>query len=280
MKSNYKNAIAILFVIPQVFLCKLIHASDIVLNVGARETALANSGVSLGGVWSVYYNPAGLVTVKSSSFGISYENKFMVKDLNTASCAIAVPSFKGTFGITCSYFGGTRYNEKKYAIAYAHALTKNLSAGILFDYYSASLPEEYDDCRTLAAELGILANPTEKLSLGMHVANITNSNYKNYSTSNVPQFLRTGASWTEEHFILSLQAQLGKNQETIISAATEINIVKSLAVRMGVANSECMRYTFGFGYTHHNIQADIAFVHHRVLGLSSSFNLIFRFPKH
>lgn len=280
MKTNYKNTIVILFVIPQVFLFKSTNASNIVLNAGARQTAMAYSGVSLGGIWSLYYNPAGLIAVKSSSFGISYENKFMVKDLNTASCAIAIPSMKGTFGAACSYFGGTRYNEKKYAIAYAHTLTENLSAGILVDYYSASLPEKYDDCSTVAGEIGMLANPFEKLSIGMHIANITSSNYKNHSNGSVPQFFRTGASWKEEHFILSAQAQLGKKQETIISVATEISIIKCLAIRMGIVNHESMSYTFGFGYTNQNLRTDIAFVHHQVLGLSSCFSLIFSFSRH
>jgi hypothetical protein len=275
MKSSYKNNLIAFFVIPQIFLFKLSYASDIVFLAGAREMALAHSGVSLGGIWSVYYNPAGLATVQNTSFGIGYENKFMVKDLNTASCALSFPLIKGTVGTACSYFGGTRYNEKKFAVAYAHKLASNLSAGILVDYFSASLPEGYDDSRTLAGELGLLAKPLEKLSVGLHIANISGSGFKYYSNNNLPQFIRTGVTWTEENFTLITQAQISAKQETIISVATEINILKNTAIRMGASNNESMRFTFGFGYALQNLRADIAFAHHDVLGMSSSFSLVF-----
>lgn len=220
-----------------------------------------------------------MAVVNQTSFGISYENRYMVNDLNIATCAAVIPVQKGAFGAACSYFGTTRYNEKKYALGYAHALTDKLSAGILFDYFSIALPENYDDCMTIAGEAGILARPIKKLTIGMHIANITGSFYKAFPDNDVPQFFRTGASWKEENYTITSQIQMGKNQESIVSAAAEINLLKKMAIRIGASTNESTNLTFGFGYITKNIQADIAFVHHSVLGLSSSFSILFRISK-
>ncbi len=255
------------------------NASDLIFLSGSREAGLANAGTTLGGLWSVYHNPAGMAMGHVTSFGFNYENRFLIKELNIASFAGVIPSHKGAFGISYSYFGSSLYSEKKYAFGYAHLLTENLSAGVLFDYYSTTLPSEYENSGCIAGEAGILATPLEKLSIGFHIANITSSKYKAYYNEDLPQYFRTGVSWKEEYFMIVTQIQLGKNHQPIISAGTEINFIKSLSFRFGTSTSESMRMTWGLGYNQRLLQVNIAFMHHTVLGLSSSLSLLFRFSK-
>lgn len=255
------------------------YASNDIFLPGGREAGLANSGITLGGLWSVYYNPAGMALTHNYMFGFSYENRFFLPELNIASCAGIIPSDKGAFGFATSYFGGKTYNEQKYTLGYAHALSEKLFAGILFDYYDTHLPGEYESTFSLAGELGVIARPSENLDVGFHVFNLTGSKYKGYSREELQRVFRSGITWHDKYFLLTSLIQIGKRQETIFSIGTEITCLKSISFRFGASNHETSRYSFGLGYLSDPVSADVAFAYHPVLGLTSTISFQIQLSK-
>ncbi len=255
------------------------YASNNIFLPGGREAGLAGSGVTLGGLWSVYHNPAGMALARNYIFGFSYENRFFLPELNVASCAGIIPSDKGAFGLSTSYFGGKTYNEQKYALGYAHALSEKLFAGVLFDFFGTHLPGEYESLFSLAGELGVIARPTENLDVGFHIYNLTGSKYKAYSREELNRVFRSGITWHDNYFLLTSLVQVGNKQETIFSIGTEITCLKSISFRFGASNHEPARYSFGFGYLSGTVCADMAFAYHPVLGLTSSISFQMQLSK-
>ncbi len=244
---------------------------------GAREAALANTGVALGGNWSMFHNPAGLASVSDPNLGVHYTNQFLLQELSISSLAGVLPISYGGFGITASYFGTKSYNEQKYAFGYAHKLGEIVNAGISLDYFRANLPEDYEPSGALAGEIGLLVNPIENLNIGCHLYNVTGSKYKDYEAENLPSFFTLGAAWKADVFLVTSQVNLDKNNNTTISAGSEVLLIPVLAVRFGVSTDDQFRYSFGLGYKKNKFSGDIAFTQHPVLGLSSfvSFNYSF-----
>ena len=61
------------------------------LPVGARSAGLAHASVTLGDVWSVFHNPAGIASLSKLSAGVYYENRFGVPEMGLRAGAFALP---------------------------------------------------------------------------------------------------------------------------------------------------------------------------------------------
>jgi hypothetical protein len=242
---------------------------------GAREAAMANSILTLGGTWSVYHNPAGIRTLNHASVGFCYENRYLLEELSTQSFAGTVPVRNGGFGVSYSYFGTSRYNEQKMALGYAHALGEKINAGILFDLYHTNLPDEYESDYIIAGEIGLIIRPIENLSIGLHLNNPTESGSQNYNTEDANTFFRSGITWHDKYFLIGTQVSIQENDEPIMSAGMEINVVPNFYVRAGISSDEKNNYTFGLGYKQKRWCGDIAFARHPILGYTSMFSIEF-----
>lgn len=244
---------------------------------GAREAALANSSVALSTDWPMFHNPAGLTRLKNTTLGVHYTNQYLMRELSTTSATGSMPVASGAFGFSLSYFGTTRYNQQKFAVGYAHQLGDFLSAGVTFDYFNTHLPEDYEASHALAGEIGLIANPIDKLSIGCHIYNLTGSKYSTYTAENVPSFFSLGVAWESDAFLVSAQVNSDKENEPTISFGSEVFLIESFAVRIGISTDEQFQYSFGFGYNNIRFKGDIAFTRHPVLGFSSyvSFNYSF-----
>ena len=49
---------------------------------GSRSRAMGDASVTLQDVWAYHHNPAAIVGIKKVAFGISYENRFLLKTLH------------------------------------------------------------------------------------------------------------------------------------------------------------------------------------------------------
>jgi len=251
-----------------------LKATDLFFQAGAREAGLANSSVALGGTWSVFHNPAGMVSISSMSIGFNYENRYAIKELVTSSFAGIIPVRFGNFGFSGSYFGSSRYSEQKYAFGYSRSFAGKIDVGILCDYLSVNLPEGYDTPHSLAGEIGIIAHPIEYLAIGCHLFNLTSQKFNN-SILEVPIIFRTGAAWETKNYLISSQIQLNEKEKPVLSVGSEITFFKKLAMRMGISTCENMNYTLGLGYTNSWIKGDFALAHHSVLGYSACISFEF-----
>ena len=103
--------------------CNITSASIDNFPTGARYTAIGNIGVMCSDLWSVSQNQAGLGFYNHLVAGFYHENRFALSQLSLHSIAFTVPTGTGTFGLSCTYFGYSLYNESKIGLAFGKSLS-------------------------------------------------------------------------------------------------------------------------------------------------------------
>ena len=63
------------------FFCSFTSVAQGWMPVGSRSNSMGNASVALTDVWAFHHNPAGLSELKNIHGGISYENRFLLKEL-------------------------------------------------------------------------------------------------------------------------------------------------------------------------------------------------------
>jgi hypothetical protein len=247
--------------------------------IGARSAALGNASVSLSDVWSAHHNQAGLAFVNDFAAGVSYENRFLLKEISVRGCAVALPIKAGTFGLCITNFGYTQFNENKYSLSFAKAFGDKFSAGIAMDYLTTKIAEGYGSKGVLAAEAGIIAKPIKNLSIGAHVFNPTRAKISSYDNERLPTILRLGADYNfSDKVTVAVETQKDIKYKAEFKAGIEYKAVKEFYLRIGISTNPSLS-TFGFGVNLKNFKIDIAASYHQTLGISPQLSLSYTFVK-
>jgi len=261
------------------FISNVIFSQSVNNKISARENGMAGTSVCLSDVWSQYSNQAGLAYVENISVGLSYQNAFFVKELATNSVAFALPTKTGTFGLNYYYFGYTKYNENKIALAYAKSLGKKISVGIQLDYFVTHIEGEYGTSGVPAGEIGILTNPIKNLYIGAHVFNIWNAHISSADETYLPIIFKLGASYIlYDKALLSVEFEKDMDYPLLVKAGVEFEVIKNIFFRAGVSAKPTL-FSFGLGYAFKSFKLDIAFSKHEVLDYSPSISLRYFFNK-
>ena len=259
------------------FLSNVMFSQSVNNKISAREIGLAGTSVSFSDVWSQYSNQAGLANLKNIAIGLSYQNSFFVKDLATNSIAFAVPTKTGTFGLNYYYFGYSKYNESKIALAYAKSLGKKISVGIQLDYFITHIEGEFGTVGVPAGEIGILTNPIENLYIGAHVFNVWNARFSSTAETYLPIIFKLGASYIlYQKALLSVEFEKDMDYPVVFKTSVEFEILKNIFFRAGIATKPII-FSFGLGYAFNSFKLDIAFSKHEVLDYSPSISLRYFF---
>ena len=241
--------------------------------VGANYLAMANAGVVKSDVWSVYHNQAGLANLETFNIGIHLDNKYGIKELSHGALALAMPTNAGTFGLSYSYFGYSKYNESKIGLAYAKKLFEKVSAGIQLDYFSTSIYGDYGTGGALTAEIGLLFEPIENLIIGAHAFNPVRTSYNTFDEEALSTALKLGIGYYfSESVLFTIEVESDFENATNFKSGVEYMPVENLFLRAGI-NTNPVSYHFGVGYQFYQIITDLAFSHHEVLGYSTNISL-------
>ncbi|MBL7883932.1 MAG: hypothetical protein JNL69_07665, partial [Bacteroidia bacterium] len=206
--------------------------------VGARSAAMGNASVSLSDVWSAHHNQAGLGFVRNISAGVSYENRFLIKEISVRGGVVAVPVKGGTFGLCITNFGFNLYSENKYSLSFAKAFGEKFAMGIAMDYLTTRIAEGYGTRGVLAAEVGMQAKPIKGLTIGVHAFNPTRAKLADYNNERLPTIIRLGADYEfSEKVILAIETQKDIQYKAEFKAGIEYKAVKEFYLRLGVSTN-------------------------------------------
>ena len=89
---------------------------------GSRSQALANASVCLSDVFAYHNNPANAAGQKEVSFGLAYENRFLLKELQHQSYAVLIPLKFGVLSIGGNSFGYRDFRTFKNGVGYSMKL--------------------------------------------------------------------------------------------------------------------------------------------------------------
>ena len=133
---------------------------------------MANASVCLSDVLAYHNNPANAAGQKQVSFGLAYENRFLLKELQHQSYAVLIPLKFGVLSIGGNSFGYRDFRTFKNGVGYSMKLFEELSLGVQMNHHMIRLTSPYGLNQTVTGELGISYKVTEAWNFGMAVFNI------------------------------------------------------------------------------------------------------------
>jgi hypothetical protein len=245
--------------------------------IGSRAAALANAVVMDSGIWSVSHNQAGLGDYHYLGLGFHHENKYVTPEYALHALALTVPVKMGTFGISYTYFGYSKYNENKIGLAFGKKLGPKFSAGVQLNYHYVYVIEDYESRHAVTVEGGIQYKPLPSIRIGLHLFNPTRSHLSPTSMDTINTTMRAGISYTPfKKLWMAVESEKSLDTNLRIKSGIEYEVYDGLYLRTGII-TQPVQNTFGLGYSIKRINADIAFSHDPVLGFTPHFSFDVRF---
>lgn len=254
-------------------------AWDLPYSVGGRTTSLGRCSVALTDFWSCHNNPAGFATYKDIGIGISYENRFLLKELGYKNAGVLLPIKSGVFGLSISQFGYQHYNENFFGIGFSRSFGPNLRIGLKLDYIFIKFSESYEEVSTATFEIGLQYNINEKICLGTYLFNPIHIKIRSPNNNKIPIIMKFGLSYKITDDVL-LTSEVEENFENNLSYrfGLEYEIYHNIFIRSGFQLRPEL-FTFGLGYEYKNCIIDICGQMHYKLGASLNCSFIFKIKK-
>lgn len=241
--------------------------------MGSRSMSLSNATVALEDVWAYHHNPAALSNLKKIEFGVSYENRFLMKELQSQGLVVAIPLKSGVISIGSQSFGYNQFRTYRNGLGYSMKLAEFLSVGVQLNHHFVRINSNYGNHQTVTAELGALAKINEKWSVAFSIFNITRNRISDFAEDRYSTLMRLGTKFSISEKVLVL-AEAEKNIEHSIRFKTGIEYLPldNFYVRGGFATAP-IEFSFGLGYVFSKkYKLDLGSAYHQILGWSPHFS--------
>ena len=243
---------------------------------GARSNATGSCSVSLSDFWSIQNNPACMADYRFFSAGLSYENRFFMKELSLYDLALMMPVKIGAIGLSYSRFGFEKFNENKLGLAFARAFTPYFKMGLKIDYLWFKFSDEYAKRRTATFELGIQSDITKDLCIGVYIFNPINVKLKTIHNERIPVVFRFGLSYkVTKDFLAMTEVEYNSDSSLDYRFGLEYNTLNDFYIRVGVHTNPATA-SVGVGYTLNRVVIDISATMNQYTGVSFQSSLIFK----
>ncbi len=246
------------------------------LPMGSRSHALGNASVAIDDIWAYHHNPANLVSVKKLGLGLSYENRFLLKELQYQGFVVALPLKVGVISFGLQSFGFKNFRTNRLGLGYSMKLAEFLSCGVQLNYHQVRLTDAYGRKDALTAELGLRANITDNWKVAFSVFNLTRTKISEFGEDRLSTLMRLGTQYTFSEKVM-LVAELEKNIEFPIRFKTgiEYSPIRKLFLRGGFA-TQPIELSAGLGYRFkEEFQLDLGSAYHQILGWSPNFSFTY-----
>lgn len=252
------------------------YAWDLNLECGGRTNSLGKCSVALSDFWSLHNNPAGFASHQDFSFGIAYENRFLLKELGNKDVGLLIPIKHGTLGISFSQFGYEHYSENLLGLGLSKSFDNKLRVGLKLYYLLIRFSGDYQDRSIPTFDIGLQYQINESLCLGAYIFNPINIKINSLNKDKIPIIMRFGFSYyvIDDFMICS---EIEENLETDFSFrfGLEYEMYNNIYLRSGFQfRSEL--FTFGIGYNYKWFMVDMSAQMNQDLGPSLSCSMIFK----
>ena len=246
---------------------------------GARSMSLGNASVTFEDVWAFHHNPGALAEIENFTAGISYENRFLLKELQSQGLAVAIPLKVGVISVGGHMYGYNRFRSYKGGVGYSMKLAEKISAGVQLNYQGITLSDGYGSRGNMTAEAGIHARFTENWKIGLSVFNLNRAKLSDYEDDRFSTIMRLGTSYLfSKKFMLSIEAEKDLDYSFRFKSGLEYQVMDQFFLRAGVATTP-LELSFGLGYHLKKVHIDFGTAYHQILGWSPHFSLVFEARK-
>ncbi len=246
------------------------------IKTGSRSAGMAHASVCLHDIWSIYNNQAGLASTKSFSAGISFENRFRLKELSYKTAAIILPFKSNVFGLSVSQFGFSLYNENKIGLSYSKNLNAKLSAGVQLNYLKTNIGDNFGNTSNILGEIGFQYVLSPQLTIGAHLYNPYQPKSNTMMHEKAPTIIRFGISYLpSDKIIIAIETEKTVNYSPIFKVGIEYHPAQKVYIRSGVSTNPTFNAAgFGLEFTHFKL--DFAASYHQTLGFTPNISIIYQ----
>jgi len=247
--------------------------------MGARSMAMANASSTLNDVWGYHHNPGALGDIQEITAGLSYENRFLLKELQSQGFAVAVPLKVGVISVGGQLYGSQQFRTYKAGLGYSMKLSDKFFAGVQLNYLGLRLPENYGNANTMTGEVGIYAKITDDWKIGASVFNLGRAKLSEFADDRFTTMMRLGTSYSfSDKVLVALDFEKSLDYDVRIKTGVEYEVVKNFRLRGGFATAP-IELSAGVGYEWKQLQLSVGSSYHQILGWSPNFALIFKSEK-
>lgn len=244
---------------------------------GAHAESLAHTNTTFQGVTGLYGNIAGLAYVEGFAGDVSFDNRYSLIELSTASIGAAYGSSYGTFGMMASKYGFEAYSENKIGLAYAMKLGRGLSLGAMFDVFQYSV-EGYGSATKMTFEASVYSELTDKVHLGASFFSPQTVSLTN--VQDIPARLSFGV----KYFVspkATIYADVTKvdKQDAEFKFAVSYQLHKRLGLRLGSNVLQSAFYAGLYFPITDDLRITGAYSYHQKLGNTPSISLSYGLVK-
>jgi hypothetical protein len=229
--------------------------------------------------FSFVNNQAALSRVRNISAGIYSERRFMLRDLEQVSMAVAFPCMRGGAGIAADYTGFAGYSQTQAGIAYGRPLGEKIDLGIQFNYHHLGIAG-YGGTGALNIEIGTILHLTNKIQAGYHIYNLVGGKFGRNSGEKLASIYTFGLGYeASEKLFIASEIIKEEDQPVNMNVSIHYAFVKQFFIRAGIS-SATGSYFAGAGISWKNTRLDLASGWHPQAGLTPSLLFIFMLTHH
>ncbi len=265
--------------LPVMLLC-IASVSGQVSNVIPQPRSVAQTSVADVGSWNAFHNPAMLGYIRPVDLTVSYENRYLLKELSTKSIQAGFSTRHINVGASFAYFGYSLYHEMLSGIDLARDFSGRFALGIGFDYYMAYVAATGEYHGALLGRMGLSLCLVEKLVIGFSTFNPFQNNIRlELTEKSMPSVYSLGTTYSILPELL-WRTQIDKEISSRYRFATGFEYLmleRILAKVGGYATGGIFVPCLGFGFKVRDYSADLDCELHPILGLTAKMALHFAF---
>jgi len=244
---------------------------------GARSSALGNASVGLVDLFSFHHNPGALGFMKTGGAAVTYENRYLLRELQSQGFVVAQPIKTGVLSLGGQFYGHEQFRTTRIGGGYSMQLSDNFSAGVQLNYMNLRLDPFYGVRHALTAEFGMLLKVNDKLNLGFSILNLGRTQLSEFQDDRFSTIMRLGASYKiSEHLILVTEISKDITYATRLRGGMEFSPNNQFYLRMG-AQGAPVEFSGGMGMKWDRLMLDLGTNYHQVLGWTPSISILFHF---
>jgi hypothetical protein len=247
-----------------------------IVPAGSRSMSMGNASTTFDDVWAYQNNPGALGAITTFSAGLSYENRFLLKEFQTQGFAVAIPLKVGVISFGGDMFGYRNYRSYQAGVGYSMKLSEKFSAGVQLNYKGLSLSSNYGSKHTISAAAGIYAKVTENWKIGVSAYNVGRAKLSDFEDDRFSTVLRLGTSYLfSKKFLIAIEGEKDIDNPFRFKTGLEYEPLKNFFIRGGVQTTP-IEFSFGFGYHFKQVHLGVGSSYHQILGWSPNFSIVFQ----
>ncbi|MEQ8363765.1 MAG: hypothetical protein RH948_12910 [Cyclobacteriaceae bacterium] len=200
--------------------------------MGGRSAALGNASSTISDHWSLFNNPAGIASIKSTSANFAYAINPLLPGADRAAASLNLPIRVGTFGSGIFKFGDGLYNEQIFSAGYANQFGL-ASLGIKVNYVQYRA-EGLGTHSAISLNFGGIATLTPKVLVGAYIVNLNQPKLSSDTDESLPVILVSGMQFRpQDGLLLLLEIEKDLHYKPTIKGGVEYALNKKVKTRTG-----------------------------------------------